>query len=103
MMTKKVVGLLTAAIFVFAFAVGVQAEWPAPTSNGFYPHTTAKPGGNPDNIFQLNECQNCKCPTMNVPCPQTTVIVGEQGSTTTQVTETCPFDYDDHYGYCAAS
>jgi hypothetical protein len=103
MMTKKVVGLLTAAIFVFAFAVGAQAEWPNPTSNGFYPYTTAQPGGNPDNIFQLNECQNCKCPTMNVPCPQTTVIVGEQGSTTTQVTETCPFDYDDHYGYCPAS
>jgi hypothetical protein len=103
MMTKKVVGLLTAAIFVFAFAVGVQAEWPVPTSSGSYPYTTAQPGGNPDNIFQLNECQNCKCPTMNVPCPQTTVIVGEQGSTTTQVTETCPFDYDNHYGYCAAN
>jgi hypothetical protein len=108
MMTKKVVGLLTAAIVVFAFAVSVQCaetNWPEPTNAGSYPYTTRQPGAseNPDNIFQLNECQNCKCPVKNVPCPQTTTIVGEQGSTTTQVSPTCPFDYDDNYGYVAAS
>jgi hypothetical protein len=42
-------------------------------------------------------CNTCmKCALQNVPCPST--IIGEQGSVS--VTEVCPFDYDDLYGYC---
>jgi hypothetical protein len=83
---------LTAAIFVFAFAVSVQSQ-----EAGEYPVAGA------DNLYQLNACQDCKCPMKNVPCPQTTVIQGAQGSTTTQISETCPFDYDDNYGYVETS
>jgi len=110
MMTKKVVGLLTAAIFVFAFAVAVSgAEYADPDYVGLVDGDV--------NIYQIGPCENCKCPVMNVPCPQTTTIVGDQGSTTTQVSSTCPFDYDtplydaaeaaalnvNTYGYCPAS
>jgi hypothetical protein len=93
MMTKKVVGLLTVAIFVFASAgavIGADDSYVGAVDGTV-------------NIYQIGKCENCKCPDMNVPCPQTQVIVGEQGSTTTQVTETCPFDYDNHYGYCPTS
>jgi hypothetical protein len=93
MMTKKVVGLLTAAMLVFGFAMSAQCQ---DTDNNI--------------PFELDACENCKCPVKNVPCPETTVIVGEQGSTSTQVTPTCPFDYDNNeagdlgkdYGYCAS-
>jgi hypothetical protein len=108
MMTKKVVGLLTAAIFVFAFAMSAQADWPQETNDGKYTYTTKPVGAalNPDNLFQLNACENCqKCPDRNVPCPQVQTSEGVQGAVITTVTDACPFDYDGtmfgdlSYGY----
>jgi hypothetical protein len=106
MMSKKVIGLLTVAVFLFSFAMAANAAFPDPTSEGAYPTVNGKQA---DNYFQLNECLNCtKCPVKNVPCPKTTTTVGDQGSVSTSITPTCPFDYDNgvnntitgDYGYC---
>jgi hypothetical protein len=54
-------------------------------------------------------CKECsKCPIGNVPCPETKVIPGPQGQTTTTTETVNPFDYDGEpyagdfgaYGYC---
>ena len=110
MMSKKVIGLLTVAVFLFSFAMtaGAASTFPNPTSEGVYPAVSGKQA---ENYFLLNECANCKCPVKNVPCPTTTTSTGVQGAVVTQTSTTCPFDYDNgvngvapgDYGYSAAA
>ncbi len=76
---KKVLGLLTVAITVFAFAAVVSAA-------GDYNRTTE-----PD--AHAYKCET-KCPLGTIPCPRTTTTTGVQGSTTTTTDDTSPFDYD---------
>jgi hypothetical protein len=78
MKMKKVVGVLAALMAVFSFTVIAGAQ---------------------DNLGTVT-CTSCtKCALQNVPCPQT--LVGIQGAVT--ITEACPFDYDDAYGYCPST
>jgi hypothetical protein len=106
MMSKKVIGLLTVTVFLFAFAMTANAVFPDPTTEGVYPTVNGKQA---DNYFQVNACTDCKCPVKNVPCPKTVTSTGLQGSVSTSITPTCPFDYDNgvngvlpgDYGYSA--
>lgn len=77
---KKVLGMATALIAVFAFAAGVGAQ-------------------EYDNVADIVDgvgCVNCTKSTVgNVPLPGTSTVTGIQGATTTITTAVCPFDYDD--------
>jgi hypothetical protein len=93
MMTKKVVMLLTAAIFVFAFAMSAQcaSEWPLADETGEYPYTEKDPGKTeiPDNLYELQNIADPTCdgtPADRVECP----------GPDTQDKDKCtaPFDYD---------
>jgi hypothetical protein len=85
MKMKKVLGVLTLSVAMLVFATAAMAANP---SNQF--DITVLDGGR-------SGCNTCmKCALQNVPCPST--IYGEQGSVS--VTDVCPFDYDDQYGYC---
>ena len=85
MKMKKVLGVLTLSVAMLVFATAAMAANP---SNQF--DITVLDGGR-------SGCSTCmKCTLQNVRCPST--IYGEQGSVS--VTDVCPFDYDDQYGYC---
>jgi len=82
---KKVLGVLTLSVAMLVCATAAMAA----------------DGSNQHDITVLangrSGCNTCmKCALQNVPCPST--VVGEQGAVS--VTEVCPFDYDDLYGYC---
>lgn len=86
MKMKKVLGVLTLSVAMLVFATAAMAA-----DEDFNQHdiTVLANGG--------SGCSTCmKCALQNVPCPST--IVGEQGAVS--VTDVCPFDYDDLYGYC---
>jgi hypothetical protein len=76
---KKVLGLLTIAITVFAFATVAIAA-------GGYNRTTEPEA-------HAYVCED-KCPLGTIPCPETQIITGIQGDTTTTEEATTPFDYD---------
>lgn len=76
---KKVLGLLTIAVTIFAFTTVVIAA-------GDYNRTTE-----PDAHKYV--CED-KCPLGTIPCPATETITGVQGDTTTTTDATVPFDYD---------
>jgi hypothetical protein len=85
MKMKKLLGVLTLSVAMLVCATAAMAA----------------EGSNQHDITVLangrSGCNTCmKCALQNVPCPST--IIGEQGSVS--VTEVCPFDYDDLYGYC---
>ncbi len=71
---KKVLGLLTVAITVFAFvAVATAADYNRSTGVG-------------------HKCD--KCPVGRVPCPGIDIIQGAQGATSTSNQPAYPFDFD---------
>lgn len=106
---KKVLCILMVVAGVFAFAglAGAQTTDATPADKCNLLDCTTQTGypnecdiSNSGCATKTQGCLNCnKCTLQNVPCPQ--ISTGIQGAVS--ITESCPFDYDDAYGYCTSN
>jgi len=106
---KKVLGIATALMVLFAFTVNVGAQVAVVDSTNVTDITD----------HPANSCPYCnKSAVGNVPTPQVTSQAGLQGAVIYDTTNVCPFDYDDNdsasefngvdvdgnrWGYCPSS
>lgn len=104
---KKVLCILMAVtgVFVFVGLAGAQTTCDDKCNNTDCCAQTGYPNecdiSTTGCTTKTQGCLNCnKCSLQNVPCPEVISGVGQGADTST---ESCPFDYDDSYGYCTSN